>query len=112
VKTAIRRAAIALALISVATVSAASSLDPPPQRIVKFGDLNLTTDSGVALLYARIRNAAREVCEAGTVWNIDALLESKDCTERAIERAVEEINDPQLKSYHRARSQVSALAQP
>jgi UrcA family protein len=111
VKTAIRRATIALALVSVATVSAASSLDSPPQRVVKFGDVNLATDSGVAMLYFRIRSAAREVCEAASVWNVEAVLASKECTERAIERAVEEINDPQLKSYHRTRSPVSELAQ-
>ena len=110
-KTAIRRAAIALALVTVATVSAASSLDSPPQRIVKFGDVNLATESGVAVLYSRIRSAAREVCEPGNVWNIGALLASKECTDRAIERAVEDINAPLLNSYHRTRSQVSELAQ-
>ena len=111
-KTAIRRTAIALALVSVATVSAATSLDTPqPERIVKFGDLNLATDSGVALLYARIRSAAREVCESASVWNIESLLASRRCTARALERAIDDINDPQLKSYHRSRSQESALAQ-
>jgi UrcA family protein len=106
-----RRAAIALALVSVATVSAATSLDSPPQRVVKFGDVNLATDTGVAVLYSRIRNAAREVCEATSVWNVGALLASKECTDRAIERAVEDINAPLLTSYHRSRSQVSELAQ-
>jgi UrcA family protein len=111
VKTAIRRAAIALALVSVATVSAARSLDSPPQRIVKFGDVNLATDSGVAMLYSRIRSAAREVCEPGNVWNVESLLASKECTDLAIERAVDDINDPHLTSYHRAHSHVSELAQ-
>ena len=108
-KTAIRRAATALVLISVATVSAASTLDAPAQRTVKFGDLNLETDSGVALLYARIRDAARDVCETESVWNIQGLLASRDCTERAIERAVEDIDAPLLKSYYHSQSHLTAM---
>jgi UrcA family protein len=111
VKTAIRRAAIAMTLISVATVSAASTLDAPAQRIVKFGDLNLGTDSGVALLYARIRSAAREVCEPENVWNVSALLAAKECTERAVKQAVEEVDAPLLKSYHRTQSRDTTVAQ-
>jgi len=111
VKTAIRRAAIAMVLVSVATVSAASTLEAPEQRTVKFGDLNLATDSGVALLYARIRSAAREVCEPANVWNLSDLLASKDCADRAVEQAVEDINVPLLKTYHRTQGRVATVAQ-
>jgi UrcA family protein len=111
VKTAIRRAAIAMVLVSVATVSAASTLEAPEQRTVKFGDLNLATDSGVAQLYARLRSAAREVCEPVDVWNLTALLASKDCADRAVEQAVDDINVPLLKTYHRTQAHVATVAQ-
>lgn len=110
-KTAIRRAAIAMVLVSVATVSAASALEAPIQRIVKYGDLNLETDSGVAHLYARIRRAARAVCEPADIWNTSELLASKDCEKRAVEQAVEDVNVPMLKSFHRAKAHVDTVAQ-
>ena len=110
-KTAIRGAAIALFLASLTTVSVADTLDIPAQRTVKFGDLNLATDSGVALLYARIRSAAREVCEPANVWNLSDLLASKDCADRAVEQAVEDINVPLLKTYHRTQGRVATVAQ-
>jgi len=111
VKTAIRGAAIALFLASLTTVSVADTLDIPAQRTVKFGDLNLGTNSGLVLLYGRIRSAAREVCEPETIWNVQALLETKDCMDRAIERAVDDVNDPLLKSYHLSQTHASSVAQ-
>jgi UrcA family protein len=100
-----------MVLVSVATVSAARTLEAPEQRTVKFGDLNLGTDSGVALLYARIRGAAREVCEPADVWNVSSLLASRDCAERAVEQAIEDINAPLLTSYHRSQAHVATVAQ-
>jgi len=110
-KTAIRRAVLAMTFLSLATIAAADTLDSPAHRTVKFGDLNLGSTSGVSLLYGRIRRAAREVCESDSVWNLDALLATKACTARAIEQAVEDVNEPLLKSYHRAQTRADTLAQ-
>ncbi|HEX4387657.1 MAG TPA: UrcA family protein [Steroidobacteraceae bacterium] len=103
-KTAIRRATLATLLAFVAAVATANTLDAPAQRVVKFDDLNLATSSGVARLYSRIRSAAREVCEPVAVWNVAVLLARQECMQRAIEQAVDDVNDPMLKSYHDSRT--------
>lgn len=103
-KTAIRRAAFATLLASMVAVAAANTLDAPAQRTVKFNDLNLATSSGVARLYARISSAAKEVCEPEGVWNVAALLARQECVQQAIEQAVDDVNDPMLKSYHEGRT--------
>jgi UrcA family protein len=98
----------ALAAVFTAPLNAlaASAGDPDdrPSRVVAYRDLDLSRDSGVATLYARINSAARRVCEP-----MDDLLEklSRDrlnCREDAIARAVSEVNSPALTSYHQAQA--------
>jgi UrcA family protein len=84
--------------------ASAANIDDRPSRVVAYGDLDLSRDSGVATLYARINSAARRVCEP-----MDDLLEKLsrdrlDCREDAIARAVSEVNSPALTSYHQAKA--------
>ncbi len=44
------------------TVSGADEGTTPPQAIVKFGDLDISTPQGASALYGRIRSAAVKVC--------------------------------------------------
>jgi UrcA family protein len=72
-----------------------------PQRLVKFADLDVTRTPGAASLYARITTAAQDVCQ--TPFNSrDQVLTSvaRKCQQRAIERAVTDVNLPVLTSYH------------
>ena len=82
-----------------AVAYAVSALDEPPRRVVEFGDLDLNRDVGVAALYARIRSAAREVCEPLDVWSLRMLRQQFDCRENAIGRAVADVNSPALTAY-------------
>src|SRR6202451_1332064 len=47
---------------SFATVSSANEGTTPPQVIVKFADLDLSTSQGAVALYGRIHSAAVNVC--------------------------------------------------
>ena len=47
---------------SFATVSRADDGTAPPQVIVKFADLDVSTSQGAAALYGRIYSAAVDVC--------------------------------------------------
>lgn len=47
---------------SLATVCTAGDLMDPPQKTVKYADLDVSNPEGAAALYARIEHAAREVC--------------------------------------------------
>ncbi|HEY4211092.1 MAG TPA: UrcA family protein [Steroidobacteraceae bacterium] len=76
-----------------------------PQLAVRFHDLSLHTAAGVAKLYARINGAAALVCErvvAGDPW---AGIAFRACKQRAVERAVLNVNSPELTAYYRARTE-------
>jgi UrcA family protein len=72
----------------------------PPKRVVHFADLDLTRNAGVAMLYARIRFAAREVCEPVEDRALQSILARSHCVTQAIARAVADVNVPTLTSYH------------
>ncbi|HTB88998.1 MAG TPA: UrcA family protein [Steroidobacteraceae bacterium] len=85
-----------------------SKLDEPVTRVVRYGDLDLSRDSGVATLYSRINSAARAVCEPLDVMMLKVLRERFDCRQDAVARAVADVNSPALTSYHLAKT--NALA--
>src|ERR1700682_3241879 len=71
--------------------------NPPPSVVVRYGDLNLANESGVASLYGRIRAAAATACgrqpdgrelAQGAVWSA--------CRDHAVARAVLTIGNPAL----------------
>ena len=102
------------ALASPLSAPAASigTLDPPPFRIVKFGDLDLHRDAGVAALYSRIKSAAREVCEPMDAATMVLLRLRHDCRQDSIARAIDEVNSPALTSYYWAKTKAIADKQP
>jgi len=85
----------ALALSS-ATVSRADDASSPPQVIVKFADLDVSTSQGAAALYGRIHGAAVNVCSRmytdaqAYKWHEDA------CLRKVIGDAVIKVNRPTL----------------
>ena len=72
---------------------------------VGFADLNLANDAGVAHLYARLRNASRQVCMQASFRDMvdDA------CAARALDGAVEAVHNDKLSAMH-ARSGSSSSA--
>jgi UrcA family protein len=101
-------AAILSALaFSFATVSRADDGTTPPQVIVKFGDLDVSTSQGAAALYRRILGAAVEVCsriyidEQAYKWHKDA------CMQKVIGDAVIKVNRPALSAVFASKYGVS-----
>ena len=91
-----------------AAAAAADADDGPRQRTVKFADLNLTRSSGIAVLYARIKAAARAVCERDGELGLNTVQAESKCRARAISGAIGTINVPMLTSYYRERSGMSS----
>jgi UrcA family protein len=86
---------------SLNAVAAADEWDNgPPKRVVHFADLDLTRNAGVAVLYARIRFAAREVCAPVEDRRLQSIAARDRCVTQAIARAVADVNVPTLTSYH------------
>jgi UrcA family protein len=84
----------------------------PPKRVVKFADLDLTRTTGAAALYARLRSAARLVCEPTGERSLQSIVLMRRCVEQSIERAVAAVNAPALTDYYLAKTgQIVAVAQ-
>jgi UrcA family protein len=91
-------------LFSVAALSLAgiAGAGTPEVRsvVVKYGDLNLATQAGVARLHTRLRNAAESVCSP-----LDSrILSLRDgygtCVSDAIARSIAAVGNENLSKYH------------
>ena len=78
--------------------------DEVPTVTVRYGDLNLATETGVRKLYQRLSVAAQEVCQTPDARSLALLSYSHTCRANAIARAVHEINSPQLAALHAEHS--------
>jgi UrcA family protein len=95
----------ALAL-SYAAVSTAADGSDVPQAIVKFADLNLSTQQGAAALYGRIAAASDKVCSAYAVdnRNLGAKMRANACVRKAIAEAVTKVGQPELFAIYSAKN--------
>jgi UrcA family protein len=65
-------------------------------QTVKYADLNLNTQAGVAVLYKRIRNAAEQVCGDVGARELAQAAAAKACVDQAIVATVHAVNNPML----------------
>jgi len=91
--------AAGVAALSIASVAIAADTGAPPVARVRYGDLNLSNDAGVAHLYARLRHAADQVCELGSFRDIV----DQGCATQALDAAVAAVGNERLTALH-ARS--------
>jgi UrcA family protein len=102
----LRRAAVlSVAVLALAgTVPAAHAGAPAKVTTsvrIPYADLDLTTDEGMAVLYARVRRAAKAVCGAPGVTG-SRLDERHDaCLRAATDRAISQLGVPGLAELHR-----------
>ena len=71
-----------------------------PSVTVRYADLNLNTPAGVEVLYARLRAAARDVCNVGERRPLNEAIAAKACYRRTLAAVVDGV--PSLSSLHRA----------
>jgi UrcA family protein len=106
--------AYALAIFLLAPcVTHADSVDQPPTRTIRFGDLNLDTRSGAETLLRRIQIAASYVCkEYEPQGNGLPTTVHESCIRNAVSGAVRNVNSPLLTAYYNERenrhSQITA----
>jgi UrcA family protein len=72
--------------------------------VVKYADLDINTAAGAEQLYARIRQAATEVCPQVSFIEISRYLASQRCQEEVVAHAVGSIGNPQLAAVHASRT--------
>jgi UrcA family protein len=71
-------------------------------QVVRFGDLNLTTDDGAQTLYKRIKVAAHQVCEGAD--DRFGYSEYRKCMKKAVDEAVAKVDRPTLHLVHQSRT--------
>jgi UrcA family protein len=100
---------IALSLIMVASLAVVSvgaqadeTVNNAPVRAVRYSDLNLNTQDGVAVLYKRIHQAAVAVCGDVDSRRLNEAAVAKACVDRAMFASVASVNSAKLTSEYRA----------
>jgi UrcA family protein len=96
----------ALAL-SFATVSSAKDATPP-QVIVKYADLDVSTSKGAVALYGRILGAADDVCSRMYTSTEAYRWRKNACLQKVIADAVTRVNEPALSAVFASKFSVSA----
>ena len=94
-----------------ALVSAAAQAGPPRELrsiTVSYADLDLSKQTGVAVLYRRIEAAANRVCGSKPALDVKQIYAQVDCVQGAVANAVGEVNVRQLAALHERRMQLAA----
>ncbi len=99
----------ASALGLAALPAAANSLAPPLQVTVKFADLDVSRPEGAAVLYGRIRAAARNVCSPYDRGDPLENMEFASCVRQSIADAVSAVNAPALTAVHSSKTKGALL---
>jgi UrcA family protein len=92
--------------LSCSFVSTAADNSDVPQAVVKFADLNMSTQQGAAALYGRIAAAADKVCNSYAVDFRDLVAKAQvnACVHRAIADAVTKVGQPELFAIYSAKN--------
>jgi UrcA family protein len=95
-RTLVAGAILSALALSFATVSSADEGTTPPQVIVKFADLDVSTSQGAVVLYGRIHSAAVNVCWRTYDSDLAYKLNKDACLQKVIADAVTHVNQPAL----------------
>jgi len=80
------------------------SADAPAHMAVSYADLNLNSDAGIAVLYKRLKYAARQVCGDGDTTSLARGRDTTHCINNAMSEAVARVNSPMLTSLYNAKT--------
>lgn len=77
-----------------------------PDVVVHYGDLNIDSPLGAKVLYARLSHAAERACGGQPMLqDLTASTRYGACFDRAMDRAVQKVDKPQLQALHASRSE-------
>jgi UrcA family protein len=107
-RTLVAGAILSALALSFATVSNAADDTAPPQVIVKFADLDVSTSQGAVALYGRIHSAAVDVCSRMYVFEQAYRLHKDACLQKVIGDAVIKVNRPALSAVFASKFGVSS----
>jgi len=98
-----------LVALAASGIASAATRDAPGV-VVRFGDLDLNSQTGVASLHKRIRNAAQSVCSP-LETRILGLRDAYDvCVEEALANGVAAVANPNLSNFHASKGKGAIVA--
>ena len=98
-----------LVALAASGIACAATRDAPGV-VVRFGDLNLNSQTGIASLHKRIRNAAESVCSS-LETRILGLREPYDvCVKEALSNGVAAVANPNLSNFHASKGKGAVIA--
>lgn len=103
IKTLLPIAALALSGLATAGTTETNSV------VVKFGDLNLDSQAGIASLHKRISNAAESVCDGLETRILSLQAAYKECVANAVDGGVAAVDNVKLSQFHAARARHQVL---
>ena len=100
-----------LPLVALAASGMASAATrEAPGVVVRFGDLDLNSRTGIVSLHKRLRNAAESVCsplESRILGLHDAYVE---CVKEAVSNGVAAVANPNLTNFHASKGKRALVA--
>ncbi|HEX2788945.1 MAG TPA: UrcA family protein [Steroidobacteraceae bacterium] len=95
-------ASVALTAVCIANGVTSESRSPPPSVKVAYAGLDLSQPVGAQLLYRRLQQAAQGVCGRLDPVDTAAYLRWQHCYDGALQRAVLQVNAPELLALYRS----------
>jgi UrcA family protein len=100
---------VSVAALVISGIAAAGSPDDQ-SVVVRYGDLNLNSQAGVASLHKRIRNAAESVCSELNNHVLVLRDMYKQCVIEAVSNGVSQVANPNLSNFHRSKGKTPVVA--
>jgi len=106
---------VKLAVLTLGTLTAdlsfgaanAATPESPPSVVVKYGDQDLSTASGVNEVYRRIVRASKQVCPEASFHDLSLQGKVAECRDQAVARAIRQIDNSQLAALYASHSKNS-----
>jgi UrcA family protein len=102
-RTLIAAAIFSVIISSFGAICSAADTAEASKTVVKYGDLDLSTSQGAAVLYNRIHFAAEGVCSSLNGRDLSSKAHWEICVKQAITGAVTTVNRPTLSLVYAAK---------
>lgn len=107
IKTLLPLAALALSGLATASTRTTGELN---SVVVKYGDLNLNSQAGIARLHKRISNAAESVCNQLETRILGLKQAYQECVADAIANGIAAVDNANLTRFHANKGKHAVLA--
>ena len=106
-----QRSVFALGITAAALVFSglAHATDDVRKIEVAYSDLDLSRTDQAGVLYTRIESAAHTVCEVNTVANPRRLIVERRCAEKAVDDAVQRVDNPNVTAVYLTKAGKRAM---